>query len=336
MCASNSTTSRTPQTLPERSAHPVKLSIIVPVFNEEANLPTLYERLRNTLANYDRSYELLFVDDGSTDNSFGLLRGLFEADPTIRVIRFARNFGQQMAVSAGLQYARGDVVVLLDADLQVAPEEIPKLADKLAEGHDIVYGIRTKRTGSLVRRIGSWGMSHLLYRITGIDMPDSASGFIAVNRRFANTINLFNEKSRYLSGLFAWLSYGRWAAVPVRHQERHAGESKYSVTQLIALTLNFICNFTVLPLRLSLFAGILFMILSVLGILTLLGAHLQLGQASHFDAWLIVSAVAFFAGVQLAALGILGEYMGRVYREVKEQPAFVVREVLDHETPATV
>ena len=180
-----------------------ELTVMVPVYNEEGNLDQLHERLVKTLDEYGKSYEVLFIDDGSTDRSYERLKTVFERNPRVRVLRFARNFGQQLAIMAGFHHARGDVVVLLDADLQVMPEEIPLLVNKLAEGYDIVYGIRQRRKDPLVRRVGSWCMSHLLYRVTGINIPDGASAFTALDRKFVDTINLYNEKTRYLSGLFA-------------------------------------------------------------------------------------------------------------------------------------
>ncbi len=312
--------------------HPA-LTIIVPVYNEAGNLERLYERLKETLLQYHQSYEVLFIEDGSRDGSFEILKGLFEREEAVRVVRFIRNFGQQMALAAGFQYARGDVIVLLDADLQVAPEEIPRLVDKLKEGYDIVYGIRTGRVGSLVRRVGSWLMSHLLYRVTGIDVPDSASGFIAMDRRLVQTINLYNERSKYFSGLFAWLSYGRWASVPVSHAERLTGQSKYNVTQLVALTLNFITNFTVIPLRFAFYIGWLLFFLSG-GALAWLGLATALSRPwGNGATWLVLLVVILFAGVQLISVGILGEYLGRVYREVQGRPHFVVGEVLSRDEP---
>ncbi len=322
---------------PDKSArqHPggarPDLSVVVPVCNEAENINPLHQRLTDTLREYGKSFEVVFIDDGSTDQSFERLKELYDRDTSVKVIQFARNFGQQMAVSAGLQYARGNVVVLIDADLQNSPEEIPILVDKLTEGYDIVYGVRKRRVGSVVRRLGSWFTSHLIWRVTGIDLPDSASGFTALDRRFVEKINLFNEKSRYLSGLFAWLSYGRAAAVPVSHFPRHAGETKYTITQLVTLTLNLVCNFSVLPLRLALYGGWLITMLAGLELVCLAvsrAAGLTAGRDTAI--WALVGVVALFSGVILLAIGILGEYIGRIYREVREQPAFVVHEVLDH------
>lgn len=312
----------------ELLSHPY-ISVLIPVFNEEPNLEELYKRLKQALDRYGKSYELLFIDDGSTDNSYEVLRGLHSSDSKVRAIKFARNFGQQMAIAAGLKYSRGDVVVLIDADLQTMPEEIPKLVDKLLEGYDIVYGIRQRRKDPLLRRIGSWCMSHLLYRITNIEIPDSASGFLALNRTFVDSINLFNEKSKYFSGLFAWLSYGRWGSVPVTHAPRRAGVSKYSIPKLIGLTLNFVCNFTTLPLRFAFYTGgVLAMIggaaFAVILALRLLGILGRLPAVETLGALIILCT-----GLQIFFIGIVGEYLGRVYVEVKERPPYVVKEVLD-------
>ncbi|MBN2307997.1 MAG: glycosyltransferase family 2 protein [Candidatus Hydrogenedentes bacterium] len=313
-----------------RGGRPVQLSVVVPVFNERDNIDQLHDRLDGALRPRGRTYELLFIDDGSTDDSFDKLEALHERDPAVRVVRFVRNFGQQKAVAAGLRYARGDVVVLIDADLQTLPEEIPKLTDKLAEGYDIVYGIRERREDPLLRKLGSWCMSHLLYRMTGIDVPDSASGFIALDRRFVDSINLFNEKSSYFSGLFAWLSYGRWAAVPVSHQARQAGRSNYTIPKLIGLALNFVCNFSEMPLRFATYLGGGFVILGTLGLIACLAAHVLASAPSWAGLWALAAAMALFSGVQLLAIGVVGEYLGRVYTEVKQRPAFVVRDILDH------
>jgi glycosyltransferase involved in cell wall biosynthesis len=316
-----------PRTPPPEEA---MVSVVVPVFNEEECLPELYERLREVLRTFAPESEMLFVDDGSTDRSFAVLSAFHEADGQVRVIRFVRNFGQQMAVSAGLRNARGKIVAILDADLQTPPEELPKLVAKLREGYDIVYGVRERRHDPLWRRLGSWAMSNLLYRVIGIQIPDAASNCVALDRRLVDNLNLYNERSRYFSGLFAWLSYGRHGGVPVRHQDRAAGQSKYRLTQLVTLTLNFVCNFSTIPLRLPLYLGVLLCLVGVVGAVVvaaeLLAGYLWLPP----EATAIISALAFLTGLQLFAVGLLGQYVGRIYTEVRQQPPYVVWEVLDH------
>ncbi len=306
------------------------ISVIVPVYNEAPNLRELYNRLKKALDDYGKSYELLFIEDGSTDESFSILKELHNLDSRIRAVRFARNFGQQVAIAAGLRHARGNVVVLIDADLQTMPEEIPKLVEKISEGYDIVYGIRQRRKDPFLRRVGSWCMSHLLYRVTNIEIPDSASGFLALNRNFVDSINLFNEKSKYFSGLFAWLSYGRWASVPVEHAPRHAGVSKYSIPKLVGLALDFVFSFTTLPLRFASYAGFVFSLIGIVALcwvvlLRLIGYFTHLPQGT-----LLLSVLLLCSGIQLLSVGILGEYLAKVYIEVKERPSYVIKEVLDN------
>lgn len=312
-------------------ANPVAITVMVPVYNEEDNLPHLYERLTTALRDYGQSYELLFIDDGSQDRSFQLLRELHARDPAVRVVRFVRNFGQQMANTAGLNHARGEAVVLIDADLQTQPEEIPLLVNKLHEGYDIVYGIRRDRNDPLLRRIGSWVVTRLLYRMTDINVPDSSSGFIALDRKFVQYINLYNERSKYLNGLFAWLSYGRYAAVPITHSARARGTSKYSIPKLVHLTLDFICSFSNSPLRVPTYLGLA--LLGVSGLALLLSAAVVLFTAAG-ALWLLFSALAVLSAVQLLCIGILGVYISRIYTEVKQRPTYVVREVLDHDEAA--
>lgn len=308
------------------------VSVIVPVFNEEDCLTALHERLSAALRGYGKPYEVLFVDDGSRDGSFDRLRWIHESDQTVRVVRFVRNFGQQMAVSAGFQHVRGDRIVLIDADLQTLPEEIPLLLNKLDEGYDIVYGVRERRSDPLLRRAGSWCMSKLLYRITGIDVPDAASGFIALDRRFVDSINLFNERSKYFNGLFAWLSYGRWASVPVTHQARIAGHSKYNLRGLISLTLNFVCSFSDAPLRFAGYAGAACATLGAAVLLLLLVLSLSGVSGTATPFWALAALMVLLCGVQLISIGILGSYLARVYTETKGRPHFVIRDVLDHAT----
>lgn len=304
----------------------VDVSVVIPVYNEEASLDELRQELFPVLEALGKSFEVVFVDDGSTDKSPEILRSFHEADPRVRVVRFARNFGQQMANTAGLKYARGHAVVIMDADLQTPAKHIPELLDKLAEGYDIIYGKRERIKGPLYRRIGTRIANHLICRMTGFSIPDSASGFLALDEKLVHNVNRFNDKSRYLSGLFAWLSYGRYAWVPVTRRERLHGESRYSAWQLVRIVLNFITSFSVRPLHFAFFLGF-----CVLGLALLLGIRWgyvlwQSGfQASELT--LFSALLALVAGIQLLYLGILGEYVGRIYREVREHPPYVISHV---------
>jgi len=304
------------------------VTVLVPAFNEEENVERIYERLKSTLEAYGKPFELLFVDDGSTDRTFELLKQIHAGDPRVRVVRFLRNFGQQMAIAAGLRHAQGEYVAILDCDMQSMPEEIPLLVDKLAEGYDIVYGIRHRRKDPLLRRLGSWCMNHLVYRVTGINIPDSVSGFCALDHKFVQSINLFNERSRYLSGLYAWLSYGRYAAVNVTHHPRQAGESKYTLAQLVNITLNFVCNFSEMPLRFATYAGLLQGLLSIIALPVLILALSGLPDPGWLQMALTIDAVAFLFAGQLVFLGIVGEYIARIYIEAKGRPMYLISELV--------
>jgi dolichol-phosphate mannosyltransferase len=304
------------------------LTIMIPCFNEEGNVELLHERVTRTLTDFGRPYELIFVDDGSTDATYERLRGLFERDSAVRVIRFARNFGQQMAITAALDHARGDAIVLIDADMQTAPEEIPLLVNKLAEGYDIVYGVRQKRKDPLWRIAGSRFVARLMARLTGITTPDSVSAFLAFDGDFVRNVRLYRDKSRVLVGLFAWLSYGRSASVPVSHAARQAGETKYTFSKCVSMTLDFICNHSLAPLRFVLYAGGAVLGIGLLMLLATLLAALVHGPA-NLGLWALASAIVFCSGAQLLAIGILGEYLGRTFLEVKDRPLYVIRDILE-------
>jgi dolichol-phosphate mannosyltransferase len=300
--------------------------VVISAFNEEDNLQELYAELTRVMSGLGISYELLFVDDGSTDRSFELLRRFHDSDQHVRVIRFARNFGQQAANAAGLRLARGKSILLIDADLQTPPSEIPKLRAKLLEGHDVVYGVRRHRPVPFYRRMGTIVVNWFLRKVTGVNVPDAATSFLAIDRKLVDEVNLLNEKTRYLCGYLAWLSYGRYAAIPVEHVPRKHGQSKYTLWRLIELTLTLIIHYSNAPLALAFSLGLA---LIVGGAATLIWALASAGKGFTET---LMGTVIILAGVQLVCLGILGEYIGRIYNETRDRPPYVIREVLDHGT----
>jgi len=308
--------------------HEVEVSIVIPVYNEEASLRPLRDELLPVLEGLGKTFEIVFVDDGSTDGSAAILREFFETDKRVRVIRFARNFGQQMANTAGLRFTHGRAVIIMDADLQTPAAHIPEFLEKLAQGYDIVYGVRPHTIGPLYRRVGSYLADRLIRRVTGFNIPDSVSGYVALDEQLVRKVNRYNDKSRYLSGLFAWLSYGRWAAIPISRRERSTGESKYTIWQLMRLVLNFITSFSTRPLHIASLAG-----LGTLGMAGLVGLGwlYRLATAGWAQAETVLLAFALFVvgGVQLLAMGVLGEYIGRIYGEVRERPPYLIADVLD-------
>jgi glycosyltransferase involved in cell wall biosynthesis len=313
----------------QKERGPLGVSVVVPVFNEEENLDEVHARLTEALTQYGHPYEILFVDDGSRDRSFRKMRELFEHDPNVRVVQLQRNFGQQMATAAGLQQARGEAVVLIDADLQTRPEEIPLMLDKLSEGYDIVYGVRIERKDPLIRRLGSWFMSRILHRLTGINMPDNASGFIALDRRFVDSINRYTELSKSYSGLFAYLGYGRYASLPVQHYARHAGASKYNLRALVHIAADFICSFSTTPLKLALAASIPLAVIAIFGFAVLLAASAAGASAVVLAALWLSALMLLCTSVLAVFMGVLGVYVARIYKEVQGRPPYVIREILE-------
>jgi dolichol-phosphate mannosyltransferase len=290
----------------------------------------LWAELHPVLEGLGETYEVVFVDDGSTDGSRAFLSDLHGQDHHVRVVRFVRNFGQQMANTAGLHFARGRAVVLMDADLQSPARYIPDLLAKLREGYDLVYGKRVKLTGPLYRRIGTRIANWLIVKMTGADMPDSSSGFLALDEGLVRNVNHYQERSRYLSGLFAWLSYGRSTWIPVERRPRKHGDSKYSFFSLAAIVLTFIARFSTRPLHLALWAGsAVITIAALLGLLWIVLFVTQ-GWAVSQTA-LLASVILFSNGLVLIALGVMGDYVGRIYGEVREQPAYLVAEVLEQD-----
>lgn len=302
------------------------ISVIIPVYNEEGNLDALRAELWPVLEGLGESFEVLFVDDGSTDGSPVILRRFAEEDPRIRVIRFARNFGQQMANTAGLRHARGCAVIIMDADLQTPAEHIPELLAKLREGYDIVYGRRERTHDPLYRRWGSRAAGFLINKTTGFRIPDSASGFVALDERLVKTVNRYNDRSRYLSGLFAWLSYGRYASIPVKRRPRFHGESKYNVFQLIKIVLNLITTWSNRPLQLVFVAGVVYTAIGLLIGLRWLQLLFTSGWAAAEPALFTLILVSLGCTI-LLGLGILGEYVGRIYGEVRQHPPYIIADI---------
>jgi len=311
------------------SASPVELSVVLPVYNEEDNLEPVWSELIPILESTRRSFEVVFVDDGSSDGSPNILRQFAEQDPRVRIVRFARNFGQQMAHTAGLRNARGKVVIIMDADMQTPAENIPAFLARLDDKYDIVYGVREKVAAPLYRRIGTRMTNWLICRITGFEIPDSASGFLALDKRLVERVNRFNDRSRYLSGLFAWLAYGRYSAIEVTRRPRLHGESKYNFRQLAMLVLNFIALFSVRPLYLAFWAAFGFAGLGVVLLVTVIAAA-QIGTVA--EAGLYAALLAFLAALQLSYLGLVGAYVGRIYGEVRQNPPYVIMDLFQRES----
>lgn len=309
------------------------ISLIAPVYNEEPVLHELYRRVKEVMDHSGESWELILVNDGSRDRSGEIIGELHALDERIKGVSFSRNFGFQVAVTAGLDHASGEAVVLTDADLQDPPEVIPQMIAKWREGYDVVYGVRASREGETwFKRLTAAAFYRLIDRITGIDIPLDTGDFRLMDRRVVDAIRLMPERNRFLRGMVPWVGY-RQTGVRYDRKARFAGESKFSsVKKMLPFALNAITSFSYFPLQLATYLGFATAGLSVLAILTVILLRLfspvepLLGQATT----LVV--VLFLGGVQLISLGIIGEYLGRIYDEVKQRPLYLVKQKWGLET----
>jgi dolichol-phosphate mannosyltransferase len=308
-----------------------KISIIIPCFNEEAVLPELFGRLGMVAAAWGLEAEFVCVDDGSHDRTWELLKLQHARDPRWRAIAFARNFGHQIAVSAGLFYSTGDVVVVLDADLEDPPEVITQLIAKWREGFDVVYAVRKKRKEGLFKRLCYWIFYRLMARLVAFDVPLDSGDFCLLSRRVVEIINALPERNRFVRGLRAWSGF-RQTGVRYERAARFAGNPKYTFSKLVKLATDGLFSFSTVPLRMATYLGLSVSGIAFLGVLfTFLQKifseqfkRIGLEPSPGFPT--IVMSVLFLGGIQLICLGILGEYIGRIYEEVKGRPLWILRD----------
>ena len=306
---------------------PPDVSVIVPVFNEADNLEELYVQLVAALEG-NRSFELVFVDDGSTDKGFDILARLHAADSRVKVVRLVRNFGQQVALVAGLEYATGAVLVSFDADLQFDPRDIPRLADKIGQGFDVVSGCRTERGDTLGRRLPSALVNWTMARLTGKALRDAASPFKAVRAEMVDALQNAGEMRRFLGALA--LRTGRSIAeVPVAHRARRAGRTKYSFLDLVAGYLDLLTAFWPRAFQVVGLAGLACLAVSVVGALAYVAVRVAIGMpiALRAQAQAVIVLLGAF-GFQCVILGLLGEFTTRIYRLVQDRPLYAVKDVL--------
>ena len=301
------------------------ISIVSPVYNEEEVLHELHHRVSAVMDEIGDTWELVLVNDGSRDRSAEVIAELHARDERVRGISFSRNFGFQIAATAGLDHAQGDAVILTDADLQDPPEVYPRMIAKWREGYDVVYGIRTSREGETWFKLATAKLFYrLIYRITSVDIPLDTGDFRLMDRRVVNAIGRMRERNRFLRGMVPWVGY-RQTGIEYERDARFAGESKFSsVRQMLPFAVDAITSFSYFPLRMATYfgfavAGISGLLILIIILLRLFGPEAPLlGQAST------LIAVLFLGGVQLIFLGILGEYLGRIYDEVKARPLYLV------------
>ncbi len=304
------------------------VSVVIPVYNEQDNLSALFARLTAVLDKAGKPYEILFTNDGSRDRSGELLKGFHEQRPAqVRVIDFNGNFGQHMAIMAAFERVRGDVVVTLDADLQNPPEEIPKLLAEIEAGHDVVGGYRKNRRDTLFRKYASKLINGMRARITNIRMKDQGCMLRAYRKNIVENIVASGETSTFIPAL-AYSYAAKPAEVEVEHSARAAGESKYRLYDLIRLNFDLMTGFSVVPLQVFTLFGIAVSILSTLFVVYLFIRRLVIGPEAE-GVFTLFAILYFLVGIAIMGLGIIGEYIGRIYKEVRRRPRFVIRRVYE-------
>ncbi len=301
-------------------------SIVVPVYNEKDCLPALRERMTSVMDSTGEPWEMVLVNDGSVDGSEEIMLKMAEEDRRIRVVNFSRNFGHQIAVTAGMDHALGAAVVVIDADLQDPPEVILDLIKKWKEGYEVVYAVRTEREGE------TWFKTHtaaafyrMIYKITDVKIPENAGDFRLEDRKVVDVMDSMREHDRFLRGMSAWVGF-KQIGVPYKRAARFAGHTKYPLKKMVKLALNAVTGFSYMPLQIATYFGFIVAAISIIlipvAIIVRAASHHELmGQATT------LICVLFLGGVQLISLGIIGEYLGRIYDEVKNRPLYITREV---------
>ena len=304
----------------------IDISVLVPALNEEESLSELNERLRTALESTGQTYEIIYINDGSTDHTQEMLEGFRANDPRVKVIEFNRNYGQHMALFAGFGRAAGRVMVTIDADLQNPPEEIPRLIEKTAEGYDVVATYRRGRQDSIFRRWPSWIVNKITSRLVGAKLRDYGCMLRAYSRSVIDSINLCQESSSFIPAL-ANTYAKRIIEIEVGHEERKKGVSKYSLFRLLRLNFDLMTGFSLLPIQVI---GILGVVIAFIGLafaVFLLIRRFVVGPESE-GLFTLFAVLFFFMGVQIFALGIIGEYIGRIFQEVRRRPRFIVKKEL--------
>jgi polyisoprenyl-phosphate glycosyltransferase len=298
-------------------------SIIAPVYNEAESLDPLYRRISEVLESSGETWELLLVDDGSTDGSSAIIRDLGQKDSCVRPVIFARNFGHQLAVTAGLDYARGDAVVIIDADLQDPPELIIEMIKKWREGYEVVYAIRSGREGESWFKLFTAKLFYrIISRITDVDIPMDTGDFRLLDRKVVDVMCQMRERHRFLRGMSVWVGF-RQTGVEYQRAARYAGETKYPFKKMFKFAWDAVTSFSYLPLQIATYLGFFCAGLSILAIPLVIALRLA-GSGAFFGQATTLIAVLFLGGVQLISLGILGEYIGRLYDEAKGRPLYIV------------
>jgi glycosyltransferase involved in cell wall biosynthesis len=313
----------------EPGAELLLLSVVIPIYNEEATLSELYRRLTHVLSQNlaELAYEMVFVNDGSTDGSIQILVKLHADDPAVKVVNLSRNFGHQAAITAGLDYAKGDVVICMDGDLQDPPEIIPTLVARWQDGNDVVYAVRKVRKEGFIKRACYAVFYRLLRSLSMVSIPLDAGDFALMDRRVVDCLKALPERSRFIRGLRTWIGF-RQIGVEYEREQRFAGTPKYTWPKLMKLAVDGLLSFSAIPLRIATVFGFMISFCSLLAIIVVLYFKLFTDQA--IPGWTAtVIPILLLGGIQLLSLGILGEYIAQIFDEVKQRPVYLVNDILD-------
>lgn len=301
------------------------ISIVIPVYNEQECLPSLFERFDRLQASGPESYEFIFIDDGSLDQSRSIISELAQRHPNVKYVFFSRNFGHEMATTAGIDHATGDAVVIIDADLQDPPELIPELIAKWQQGYQVVFAQRRTRAGeSIFKKFSSWLFYRIICRLSNVGIPPDTGDFRLMDRLAVEHFRRCREHSRFVRGLVAWTGF-RQTAVLYDRDHRHGGQAKYGLFKLIVLAFDAVLGFSNVPLRIGIFLGLLICALSLVMAVVIFFQKLFWGLPVQGYA-LLATGMFFLGGIQLSMLGLLGEYIGRIYRESQRRPLYIIAE----------
>jgi polyisoprenyl-phosphate glycosyltransferase len=303
----------------------ITCSVVVPVYNEELVVRESYKRLKAAMDAINETYEIIFVNDGSRDKTALIINEICEADKNIKFIDFSRNFGHQIAITAGMDYSEGEAVVVIDADLQDPPEVIPRMLEKWREGYDVVYGKRAERKGdSFFKKATAAVFYRLLKKMTDVDIPVDTGDFRLIDRKVCDALKEVNERNRYVRGIISWLGFKQTGVEFVRDR-RFAGETKYPLKKMLKFAFDAITSFSYKPLKMASYLGAALSVLSFIYLFVVLYEKFFTNRT--VQGWTSILAVnLFFNGIVLIMLGVIGEYIGRIYDEAKGRPLYVIRQ----------